>query len=238
MKLKQTLLFLTLSVFSYSVFAQQSTDAIINDYFNAVGGRDKIGQMNSVIMEGTFEIMNNSGATTITVLNGKGFKSVTNFSGQDIVQVVTDNGGWMINPFMGSPDPAPLPQDQYDAVKDKIYVGGPLFNYKSNGSKIQFTGMDNVDGKPAYKLEDKTSDSLKTTYYIDSTTHYLTQVISQLGEQSTTAKFSDFKKTDFGTTMSYLETLMLPQGLQATITLTKIDVNTPVEPSIFDMPKK
>ena len=132
MKTKHTILAFILLASSYTLFAQQSADAIINDYFNAIGGRDKIAQLKSVYMEGTFEVMGNTGQINITVLNGKATKSVTKFNGTDIIQVITDTSGWMINPLMGSPDPAPIPKEQYTPVKDEIYIGGALFNYKNS----------------------------------------------------------------------------------------------------------
>lgn len=238
MKIKQAAFTFILFISSYTIFAQQSADEIINDYFTALGGRDKIAQMNSINMEGTFEVMNTTSPTNVTILNGKGSKTVTNFNGQEIVQVITENGGWMINPFMGSPDPAPLTQDQYVVMKDRILIGGQLLNYKTNGDNVQFTGTENVGDKPAYKIEATSPDSVKTIYYIDSATHYLSQVSVTYKDQTTTAQFSDFKKTDFGNVMPYGEVLSLPQGMQATITLTKIEVNKPVDPTIFDMPKK
>jgi hypothetical protein len=237
MKIKHTLLLLVLSVTSYNLFAQ-SADDIINDYFTAIGGRDKIGQINSVHMTGTFSVMGNDGDEEVTILNGKGFKSVVSFNGQNVEQAVTDSGGWMINPFMGSSDPVALPQDQYAAVKDQIYVGGILFNYKNNGSQVQYLGMDNVDGKPAYKIEATSPDSLKTTFFIDSSTHYIAQLVREFQGQTTTAKYSDYRKTDFGNMMPFAEELTLPQGMQATMTTSKIEVNVPVDPSLFDMPKK
>ncbi len=238
MKIKQALLAFILLISSYTLFAQQSADAIINDYFNAIGGRDKIAQINSVHITGTFSVMGNQGDEDVTILNGKGFKSVVSFNGQSVQQAVTDSGGWMINPFMGSSDAVALPQEQYVTVKDQIYIGGILLNYKNMGHTVQFTGMDTVDGKPAYKLETTSADSVKTTFYIDSATHYVTQLIREYNGQATTAKYSDFRKTDFGNIMPYAEELSLPQGMQATSTINKIEVNIPVDPSIFNMPAK
>ncbi|HVX28143.1 MAG TPA: hypothetical protein VHB70_17475 [Parafilimonas sp.] len=237
MKFKRTLLFLILSISSYTLFAQ-SADDIINDYFTAIGGRDKIGQINSVHMTGTFSVMGNDGDEDVTILNGKGFKSVVSFNGQNVEQAVTDSGGWMINPFMGSSDPVALPHDQYAAVKDQIYVGGVLYNYKNTGSQVQYEGMDNVDGKSAYKIQATSPDSVKTTFYIDSSTHYLTQLVREFQGQATTAKYSDFRKTDFGNIMPYAEELTLPQGMQANSTINKVEINVPVDASVFAMPKK
>lgn len=238
MKTKHTILAFILLASSYTLFAQQSADAIINDYFNAIGGRDKIAQLKSVYMEGTFEVMGNTGQINITVLNGKATKSVTKFNGTDIIQVITDTSGWMINPLMGSPDPAPIPKEQYTPVKDEIYIGGALFNYKNSGDNIQFAGTDTVDSKPAYKLEALSKDSVKTTYYIDSATHYLTQLVREYQSQSTTAKYSDFRKTDYGNTMPFNEEITLPQGIQVTYKINKVETNKDVDPSIFNMPAK
>jgi hypothetical protein len=238
MKFKQTFILFILSIASYTLYAQQSADEIINDYFNAIGGRDKIAQINSVHITGTFSVMGTDGDEDVIILNGKGFKSTVSFNGQNVVQAATDKGGWMVNPFMGSSDPVAIPQEQYAAMKDQIYVGGVLLNYKNTGATVQFLGMDTVDSKPAYKIEATSTDSLKTTFYIDSATHYLTQLVREFQGQVTTAKYSDFRKTDFGNIMPYAEELSLPQGMQATSTINKIEVNVPVDATVFDMPKK
>lgn len=237
MKLKNILLFLFVSVTTFKATAQ-SADEIINDYFTAIGGHDKIAQINSESMEGTFEVMGNTGKSTITILNGKGYKSVIDFSGQSLIQVVTDKGGWMVNPFMGSPDPAAMPEEQYLPSKGQINIGGPLFDYKNNGASVQYIGTESVAGKPAFKIQALTKDSVKYTYYIDSATHYNTQVAIEYNGQITTAKYSDFRKTDFGIMMPYAEELTVPQGMQLTYTLTRVETNKPVEPAIFDMPAK
>ena len=123
-------------------------------------------------------------------------------------------------------------------MNDSKSLESRLFNYKNNGSQAQYLGMDNVDGKPAYKIEVTSPDSLKTTFYIDSSTHYLTQLIREFQGQVTTAKYSDLRKTDFGNIMPYAEELTLPQGMQATMTTSKVEVNVPVDPSVFDMPRQ
>ena len=37
--------------------------------------------------------------------------------------------------------------------------------------------------------------------------------------------------------MPYAEELTLPQGMQATSTVSKVEINVPVDAAIFDMPK-
>ena len=213
MKSKRLFSLLVISfVVCMSARAQTAADGVIAGYFDAIGGRDKIAQINSMYVEGTMEVMGNSSPSKITVLNGKGYKSEMNFGGQDIVQAITDRGGWMINPFMGSPEPAPMPDDQYIPVKDEIFVGGPLVNYSINGYKVSLEGLDAVDGKPAYKIIAVSPDSIKTTFYIDSATHLMDEKVVEAGGQVTTAKYSNYQKTSFGNLMPYTEEITLPRG--------------------------
>ena len=238
MKSKVSLLLITLIFVGKMLHAQTPVDGIIAAYFDAIGGRDKIAQINSIYIESNMEVMGNSSPSKITILNGKGYKNEMNFGGSDITQAVTGTGGWMINPFMGSPEAAPIPDDQYVAMKDQIYIGGPLFNYMNNGYLVKLLGMDAVDGKPAYKIEAVSPDSVKNTFYIDSATHYLDELVIDAGGQTTTAKYSNFQKTDFGNVMPYSQQLTVPQGFQINVTVTHVEINKPVDPSIFDMPKK
>ncbi|MEP6713885.1 MAG: hypothetical protein ABJA37_15770 [Ferruginibacter sp.] len=221
-----------------SLHAQTAADGIISGYFDAIGGHDKIGQINSVYIEGTMNVMGNSSVNKVTVLNGKGYKSEMEFNGQPIVQTITDKGGWMINPFMGSPDAVALPAEQYAAAKDEIFVAGPLYDYMNNGHLVKFAGMENAGNNPAYKVELTSPDSVKTTFYIDSATHFIDEKIIETSGQSTTIMYSNYKKTDFGTLMAYTQDITIPQGMQLHYEVTKVEINKPVDVSVFDMPKK
>ena len=239
MKFKNGLLGLTLSLITLNVFAQTSADAVIGDYFKAIGGRDKIAAIKSVIINGTMEIggMGVKGPSTVTILNGQGYKSEMTFNGQNVVQSISNKGGWMINPMMGSSTATPIPAEQYDATKDEIFIGGALFNYNTNGATVQASGTENVDGKPAYKIN-LVKDSVTTTYYIDSVTHLLDQKIVTFGGISTTEKYSNYKQTDGGMMMAFTEEIDVPQGITINYTIDKVQFNTPVDASVFDTPKQ
>lgn len=237
MKFSKRLVLSFFTIISVNAFAQTSADSIISNYFTAIGGRDKVAAIKSVVIDGTMDAMGNQSPSTITIINGKGYKSQMSFQGQDIIQCITDQGGWMINPFMGSSDAAAMPTDQYNMVKDEIYIGGELMNYKSNGTTVNFTGMDNVDGKPVYKIN-VSKDSATSTYYIDSATHLLDERSVTAGGQTTTSKYSNYKQTDAGVMMAYSEEITIPQGMTINYTVNKFDFSKPVDASAFEMPKK
>ena len=237
MKLKNVLACIVLSVTTFNAFAQTSADAIISNYFKAIGGRDKVAAIKTLLIDGTVDAMGNTSTNKVTILNGKAYKSEMSFNGQGVVQCITDTGAWMINPFMGSSAPTSLPADQFNAVKDEVYIGGALFNYPNNGASVKYTGKDTVDGKPANKIE-VSKDSVTTTYYIDAATNYLTERSVAGGGQTTIAKYSNYKQTDAGVLMAYTEEIALPQGVTINYTINKITFNQPVDPSVFTIPKQ
>lgn len=237
MKFRNALLIFVLSFTTFNLFAQTSADTIVGNYFKAIGGRDKVAAINTVTINGTMEMMGHSSTNKVTVVNGKGYKSEMGFNGQNVVQSITDSSGWMINPFMGSSTATAIPAEQYNAVKDEIYIGGGLFNYMNNGSAVKYLGMENVDGKSAKKIE-VSKDSITTVYYIDSSTNLLDEKTVMAAGQTTTAKYSNYKQTEVGVMMAYNEEITLPQGITINYTIDKIEYNKPVDPSIFDFPKQ
>ncbi|MEP6465332.1 MAG: hypothetical protein ABJB05_03465 [Parafilimonas sp.] len=222
---------------SLNVFSQTQTDSIINGYINALGGRDKLTQINSINIEGTADVMGSSGDYKTDILINKGYKMAMSFNGSDITQSVVDTGGWVINPFMGASTATAMPKGQYLSLRDNIFTPTPLLNYTNNGYTVKFSGQDVVDGKPVYKIETTSKDSVITTYYIDSATHFLDQRIININGELTTAKFSDYQKTDFGNMMAFTEDLTTPQGYELTFKIKKVTINAPVDAAVFDMPK-
>jgi len=221
------------TVFSFG----QTADEIINKSIEAIGGKDKISKIKSIYTESTAQIMGNSAPVTVTILNGKGFKSETDFNGSKIIQALNDKGGWMINPMAGSSTAQALPDDQYKAAKEQIYVGGAFLNYSLSGGKAEFLGKEG----DLYKIKIVSSDSSFTTYYIDPTTYYLTKAVKQgdmMGQPvEITISFSDYQKTDFGFVVARKIDTDMGGNFSFSATVNKVEINKEVDPKIFEMPK-
>ena len=232
---------LTLAAFLSISFAfAQTADEIIAKHIEAIGGKDKLSQLNSVYMESETEVMGTQSATKTTVLNGKGYRNESDFNGQTIVQVMTDKGGWMINPFGGASDPTPLPDDQFKAGEDQVYIAGPLVDYAAHGGKVELQGQEKVGEVNAYKLKYTNKDNSESTYYIDPSTYYLIQAVRKgnaMGQEVTiTIKFSNHQKTDFGVVMPYTTDIDMGQ-FALKVNVKKVESNKTVDPAIFTMGK-
>ena len=232
--------FLSLTTFLLFFAAKaQTADDIIAKHNDAIGGKEKLSQLTSVSIENTTEIMGNEASSKAIILNGKGYKNMMDFNGQQIVQVVTDKGGWAINPFAGSTSATEITPEQYKSSEDEIYVD-PLFNYAEHGAKVELTGQEKVGDINAYKIKYTNKDGAITTFYIDPATNYIIQELrtGEMQGQSVdiTVSYSNYKKTDFGLVIPYTTGIDMGQFNMKTTT-TKVEINKAVDPSIFDMPK-
>lgn len=237
--IKYFLLFLAVLFGTSSLFAQ-TVDDIISKHLDAVGGKDKLATLNSIRLEYSVEMMGNTTSSVTTVLNGKGFRNESAFNDQKVIRVYTDKGGWMVNPFTGSPDAQAMPEDQYKTSEDQIYIE-PFYQYTERGAKAELVGQEKVGDVNAFKVKLTNKDSASSVYYIDPTTYHVIQIVRpvEIQGQSTEVKstLSDFKKTDFGLVIP--NTIVVEVGAQFTMTtkLTKVEVNPTVDPSIFEMKK-
>jgi hypothetical protein len=237
--MKTFLLSLT-TLLLFSFVNGQSADDIIAKHIDAIGGKDKLSQITSIYIENKTEVMGNESDSKTTILNGKGYKNEMNFNGQQIVQVITDKGGWSINPFSGGTAAESIPADQYKSSEDQVYLPDPLFNYALHGAKVELEGQEKVDSINAYKIKYTNKDSAETTFYIDPTNWYIIRALTKgdvQGQETTfTISFSDMRKTDFGILIPYNTKIDMGQfALQ--VTATKVEINKDIDLAIFTMPK-
>ena len=237
MKLSKVFLLASATMLITAFSFGQTVDEIIGKSIDAVGGKDKISKIKSIYTESTAQIMGNDAPVITTILNGKGFKTETEFNGSKIIQALNDKGGWMINPMAGSSTAQALPDEQYKAAKDQIYVGGELFNYATTGSKAELLGKDG----DLYKIKITAKDNSTTTYYIDPATYYLKKAVKQgdmMGQPvEITISFSDYQKTDYGFVIAHKIDTDMGGNFSFSATVNKVEINKEIDPKIFEMPK-
>jgi len=238
-RIKRTgLLCLVLAIAGLTPAHAQTADNIIDRYLDSTGGKQALGQVTSVHTVASASMMGTDNPIEITILNGKGYRSETQFNGQTLVRVYTDKGGWAINPFEGGGNAQAMTDAEYKSVKDDIYVGGSLYNYAVNHAGK--AALEGTDGN-AYKIVYTSPDSVTATYYIDTTSFLLTKMVrtGQIqGQQvDVTSTLSDYKKIDGGIEVPFTVNIDFGGQFSLATTIKSVDVNKPVDPAIFEMPK-
>ena len=232
---------LAVSMFSVVSLQAQTVDEIINKYFEALGGKDKVASMKSIHTEYDVEVSGIAASGASWIVSGKAFRNEMNFNGQQMVQCYTDTSGWSVNPFMGEMTPTPMTADQVKAGLGQLDLAGPLYNYAAKGNTVELLGKEAVDGKPAFKLKIKTQAGPEITSWIDATTYYLVKNYIKAtvngSDIETTMLTSNFKKTENGFVVPYTMQVTL-SGLTVDMTNKKVEINKDVDMAMFAMPKQ
>jgi hypothetical protein len=213
----------------------QTAEEIVNKSIDAVGGKDAIAAVKSIVYNQTLEVMGNEVSSLTTILVGKGFKNEVDYQGTKIVQANTDHGGWAVNPMAGQATPTAMSDDQWKQLQGRLNVV-PLLGWSANGGKLELQSKDTAD----YKIHLTNTAGTDVVYYINLKTYLLDKSdlnVNQNGQTiAITIHFGDYRKTDAGLLVPYSMVQDLPQ-MSLTFTTKSVDINKPVDPAIFDMPK-
>jgi len=214
----------------------QTADDVISRHIDAMGGRSVLSQIKSISVESVVQVQGSDAPSTLTILNGKGYRLESEFNGQKIIQVYTDRGGWSLNPMSGFSDAQPLTQEQYRAGKDQMDIGGPLYNYSAKGNKVEFLGKDGGQ----FKIKATSRDNNTTVFYIDPLSYFITKSVqsgTMMGQpMQVTRTFSNFQKTDFGYIIPFTIDINYGGGFNLTSNVRKVLFNPDIDPKIFEMP--
>jgi hypothetical protein len=243
MKTLRTGLLTILSCAGIASLHAQTADEIVSKHIAAIGGKTALASMKSLYIEGIMEVMGTEVPDTTWIVYGKAFKNYVNFNGQEIIQVATEKGGWMVNPMAGAPTPTEMPAEQANISKgrfDPAGISGPLVDYASKGVKVEYEGKDTAGGVTNYKLKATTKENVVIEYFIDAKTYNVSKAVTKVTaegqEVETTIAYSDYKKLDNGFPLSYSQQITLPQ-ITLTLTHKKVELNKTIDPAIFEMPK-
>jgi hypothetical protein len=242
--MKKTILSIFTTLF-LGVFAfAQTADEIIAKHIEAIGGEAAWKKVNTIKMEATISAEAAAGMSigwTMTAVRDKAARMDISVMGMSQSMAVSGDKGWSTNPFAGKADPEPMTADQIKSMSDMYDVDGSFVGYKEKGYKVEYLGVEDVEGTEAHKIKIVKS-ATKTDYsFIDPTTFYeikMIQVETVDGKEVESASvMSDFRKQD-GLVFAFSMQQANPMMGNSTITTTAVTINPAVDEKIFEMPAK
>jgi predicted Zn-dependent peptidase len=204
---------------------------LLNNYLNAVGGKAKLNEVTSVDQTYAMDMMGMSITTHIVQAGGKFYMSMT-APGMDLVKQIY-NGEAGLMEQMGQK--APVQGSELESFKEQAIVFPERF-YNENGYKVEVKGIEDVNGKPAYRLAVTNPSGSKSTVYFDKESFLKVkevQTIEVQGQTSVnTSEYADYKAEDgilFPHTITITGAMPAPMVMKAV----SIKVNGNVDPSLF-----
>ncbi len=245
MKKRTTALVLPLFCCHFLLHAQ-TADEIITKYEAAMGGREKLGSIRSVYLEGVSVMGNGNELTShITKVNQQLYRTEVQFGGMgNFTMIVTDKDGWISNPRNGGAFEA-MPAEAVKSMQPELDLGGNLSNYAAKGSKAELAGRDTVNGISCYLLKLTLANGNDIYYAIDPNTYYVVREKRKAtgmmgrrggGQDAPAAdgmmviEYSDYQKTPEGYVFPY--SIKRP-GMGGSMMIEKLEVNQPVDPKKF-----
>ena len=229
------ILFVLAGLVAVTAINAQTISEIVKNYSAAIK-QDKLANVKTIKVTGKMSAMGMEMPMVMYMKNPKKIKTVISFNGQDMVTTFDGEKGYMINPMMGSSDPVELTGSQLKQAQNNNAFDNALLNYFKNG-QLTLEGVENVNDKPAYKL--KAMEGTNPIYlFIDKASSMLVKTsatVDQMGQSTNVDSYmTDYTEID-GVIMPKKITAMANGMEAAVITFDKIEVNIPMEDSIFKL---
>jgi hypothetical protein len=231
---------LGLVMFAMPVSAQ-TAEEIINKYIKTVGGMDKIQAVKTLRRTGKF--IGGGGFEAAILEENKRQKMVRQeFSIQGLTGINAYNGqaGWKIEPWQGKKDPEPLGEEEMKQIIEDSDFDGPLVNYQQKGNKVEYVGMDQVEGTDAYKLKVTLASGDVRYYYMD-TDYFVpikidTKRMIRGAEREYETTLGDYKEVSGWYLPHSVETNLKGSQDKQKVAYEKIEANVPIDDVRFQLP--
>ena len=219
----------------------QTAEEIVAKYIKTVGGMEKIQAVKTLRRTGKFT--GGGGFEAVIVEETKRPNKVRQeFLLQGLTQITAYDGkaGWKVEPWGGKKDPEPLGEEEMKQIIEDSDLEGPLINYQQKGNKVEFVGMEPVEGTDSFKLRVTLANGDVRYYYLD-TDYYVpvkieTRRIIRGAEREYETTLGDYKEVD-GWYLPYsIESGVKRSEATQKITYEKIEANVPIDDSRFRAP--
>jgi len=233
-----------LAAFAVPRVAQaQSVDSLIAKYIQASGGMARIQALQTVRRTGKFT--GGGGFEAVVVQENKRPNSVREeFSIQGMTGINAYDGrdGWKIEPWNGKRDPEALGEEEMHGILDDADFDGPLVNYQAKGNRVEYQGIEQIEGSDAYKLKVTRPNGDVSFFYLDIEAYVPIRIDTQRmirgAPQEFETSLGDYKLVA-GVFFPFSQESG-PKGSSSTdrskITYDKIEANVPLENTRFTRP--
>lgn len=223
------LIFILTGLIIMSVINAQSLDEIVKKY-TVANKLDRVTSLKTIKITGNMSMMGMEMPMTMWMKNPNKIKTVTSINGQDMIQVYDGVKGYTVNPMTGSTAAVEMTAEEIKQTIRTNMFQNYMATYLRNG-QLALAGNENVNDKPTYKLKATIEGGTVLNLFIDKTTYLMVKIST-----STSGMNFDSFPTDYTETNGFLlpmKTTTTAQGMEFVMKFTKVEVDTPMDDSIF-----
>jgi outer membrane lipoprotein-sorting protein len=243
MKRNFTHMIASLLLLSSAIAFGQSTEEILAKHQTAMGSPEKWAALKSAVVKNKFSVQGMDIESKTSMAVGKAFRTEVEVMGNKIITVVDENSGWMIRPAMmgGTGEPEDMPGEQVKLAGSQKNLGSALVQAQKAGATIELVSKEKLDGADAYLFKVSKAGGEESQVYVSASTYFIIKTISkvQANGQSvdTEVNYSNYKAVD-GLYFPFTVEAASPMGGMMQVDTTSVELNVPVDASLFKKPTK
>src|SRR5438270_8145778 len=217
-------------------------DELVTKNIEAKGGADALRALQSLKLTG--KLIVNEGQLQLGYAETKkrpsDVRSEATLQGMTAVEAYDGKEGWRISPFQGRKDPEKMSADDVKPLIEDAEIDGPLIDWKTKGSTIEYLGREDVDGTSAYKIKVVRKNGDVNFVYLDPD-HFLeirilTQRVRHGAQEETETDIGDYEKIGGVFVPFSIEAGHKGDPDKQKIVIEKAEANVPVDDAIFHFP--
>jgi hypothetical protein len=217
-------------------------DDLVAKNVDAKGGLEALHDLKSLRLTG--KILVNQGLVEFGYVQTKKRPDAerNELSLQGMTQIVATDGkeAWKISPFSGRKDPEKMSADDLKELIEEAEIDGPLVDWQTKGSTVEYLGREDVDGTLAHKLKVVRKNGDVSFVYLDPDHFLEIRVLTQRLKHGALIEeeidLSDYEKVNGVFIPFSLEAGTKGDPDKQKIVFEKADANTPVDDAIFRFP--
>ncbi|MCC7249550.1 MAG: hypothetical protein IT473_13090 [Lysobacter sp.] len=130
-----------------------TAEELIAKNLEARGGVEKLRAVNTLRAAGKLRFGGGIEAKNdIYVVDGRKVRFELSLQGMTAVNAWDGGDAWAIQPFQGRRDPQKVSADDAKGLVLASDIVGPLLDWQSKGSKVEYLGTEDIDGTDAHKI--------------------------------------------------------------------------------------
>ena len=221
---------------------QPTVDELVAKNIEAKGGATAVKSLQT--LRSTGKLLVQQGQIELGYLQTKKqpdeVRTEASLQGMTQIEAYDGKDGWKVSPFFGRKDPERMSADDVKALVEDTEIDGPLADWKTKGSTIEYLGTEDVDGTPAHKLKVVRKNGDVSFVYLDPD-HFLeirivTQRVRQGAHEEVETDLGDYEKAGGVFVPTSIEVGRKGAPDKQMVVIDKVEANVPVDDTIFHFP--
>jgi hypothetical protein len=221
---------------------QPTVDELVAKNIEAKGGATALNSLQSLRSAG--KLLVQQGQIELGYLQTKKrpdeVRTEASLQGMTQIEAYDGKDGWKVSPFFGRKDPERMSGDDVKALVEDTEIDGPLADWKTKGSTVEYLGTEDVDGTPAHKLKVVRKNGDVSFVYLDPD-HFLeirivTQRVRHGAHEEVETDFGDYEKAGGVFVPTSIEVGRKGSSDKQRVVVDKVEANVPVDDTIFHFP--